>query len=243
LTLTVPLAVSGCPRSARFAIGCFFCPVGGAAGRPARQPQRRAAGRPTPPPGRLESLRRFNHTVDALFGGDAATALASAGQSLTSLPGEENLRFIRAGALVASGDHNSALPSCDRSSQAILSRQPRRWIGGTHLSSGQPPGNQVGHHAGCDHQEDRAAGGGRYLAHRPSPRDQPRYRRAPIAASFGSASICCRMELRRSKLQHVRLRRARHPHRLRQHDRRRHTQQASLHQRRAQAGELTRGGR
>jgi hypothetical protein len=40
-----------------------------------------------------------NNTVDALFGGDAATALASADQGLTRLPGEENLRFIRAGAL------------------------------------------------------------------------------------------------------------------------------------------------
>ena len=51
----------------------------------------------------------FSHAVDALFGGDAATALASAGHSLTWLPGEENLRFIRAGAPAASGNHNSAL--------------------------------------------------------------------------------------------------------------------------------------
>lgn len=85
-------------------------------------PRRRArladlrAGRSDAP---LAGLRRrldawtaydgFKHAVDALFGGDAATALASAGQSLTWLPGEEKLRFIRAGAPAASGNHNSAL--------------------------------------------------------------------------------------------------------------------------------------
>ncbi len=46
--------------------------------------------------------------MGALFSGDAAAAVASADEGLSMLPGEENLRFVRAGALVASGDTGSA---------------------------------------------------------------------------------------------------------------------------------------
>jgi len=46
----------------------------------------------------------FNRAVEALFSGDADTALARIGPALATLPGEENLRFLRAGALLATGD-------------------------------------------------------------------------------------------------------------------------------------------
>jgi hypothetical protein len=46
--------------------------------------------------------------VGALFSGDAAAAVASADEGLSMLPGEEDLRFVRAGALAASGDTGSA---------------------------------------------------------------------------------------------------------------------------------------
>lgn len=50
----------------------------------------------------------FGRAVDALFSGDPAAALASADEGLSALPGEENLRFVRAGALAASGDNVGA---------------------------------------------------------------------------------------------------------------------------------------
>jgi len=67
----------------------------------------------------LEELRRlldasdgydgFGRAVGALFSGDPAAALASADEGLSALPGEENLRFVRAGALAASGDNAGAV--------------------------------------------------------------------------------------------------------------------------------------
>jgi uncharacterized Ntn-hydrolase superfamily protein len=50
----------------------------------------------------------FGRAVGALFSGDPAAALASADEGLSLLPGEENLRFVRAGALAASGDNDAA---------------------------------------------------------------------------------------------------------------------------------------
>jgi len=50
----------------------------------------------------------FGRAVGALFSGDPAAALASADEGLSVLPGEENLRFVRAGALAASGDNAGA---------------------------------------------------------------------------------------------------------------------------------------
>jgi uncharacterized Ntn-hydrolase superfamily protein len=51
----------------------------------------------------------FGRAVSALFSGDPAAALASADEGLSALPGEENLRFVRAGALAASGDNTGAV--------------------------------------------------------------------------------------------------------------------------------------
>ncbi len=51
-----------------------------------------------------EAFDRFNQGVGALFAGDAEAALLDIEQALATLPGEENLRFLRAGALLARGD-------------------------------------------------------------------------------------------------------------------------------------------
>jgi len=56
-----------------------------------------------------EAYDGFGRAVDALAGGDALAALNAADHGLTLLPGEENLRFIRSGALTASGDEESGL--------------------------------------------------------------------------------------------------------------------------------------
>ena len=56
-----------------------------------------------------EAYGGFDRAVSALSGGDAVAALASADEGLSRLPGEENLRFVRAGALAASGDTGSAV--------------------------------------------------------------------------------------------------------------------------------------
>jgi uncharacterized Ntn-hydrolase superfamily protein len=56
-----------------------------------------------------EAYDGYGRAVDALFSGDAVTALASAEEGLSMLPGEENLRFARAGALAASGDTRSSV--------------------------------------------------------------------------------------------------------------------------------------
>jgi uncharacterized Ntn-hydrolase superfamily protein len=55
-----------------------------------------------------EAYAGFSHAVGALFSGDAAAAVASADEGLSMLPGEDHLRFVRAGALAASGDTGSA---------------------------------------------------------------------------------------------------------------------------------------
>jgi hypothetical protein len=47
---------------------------------------------------------RFNRAVGELFGGDVNAALADVEAGLDMLPGEENLRFLRAGALLARSD-------------------------------------------------------------------------------------------------------------------------------------------
>jgi uncharacterized Ntn-hydrolase superfamily protein len=50
-----------------------------------------------------DAFAGFNRAVDELFGGQPASALATIEAALETLPGEENLRFMRAGALGASG--------------------------------------------------------------------------------------------------------------------------------------------
>src|SRR5262249_28490029 len=62
----------------------------------------------------------FGRAVGALFSGDPAAALASADEGLSALPGEENLRFVRAGALAASGDNVSAVAEL----RALIAARP-----------------------------------------------------------------------------------------------------------------------
>jgi uncharacterized Ntn-hydrolase superfamily protein len=50
----------------------------------------------------------FHEAVDALTTGNADAALAGVNRALAQLPGDENLRFLRAGALAATGDTDGA---------------------------------------------------------------------------------------------------------------------------------------
>jgi len=50
-----------------------------------------------------DAFAAYDRATDQLFGGDPAGALATIDGALALLPGEENLRFLRSGALVASG--------------------------------------------------------------------------------------------------------------------------------------------
>jgi uncharacterized Ntn-hydrolase superfamily protein len=50
------------------------------------------------------AYERFNRAAGELFGGNVHAALADAEAGLRVLPGEANLRFLRAGALLAQGD-------------------------------------------------------------------------------------------------------------------------------------------
>jgi len=50
-----------------------------------------------------EAFAGFSGAVDALFSGDPVAALATVDDALILLPGEENVRFLRSGALIASG--------------------------------------------------------------------------------------------------------------------------------------------
>jgi uncharacterized Ntn-hydrolase superfamily protein len=56
-----------------------------------------------------DAFADFDRAADQLFGGDPVAALASIDRALATLPGEENLRLIRAGALMASGATDDAL--------------------------------------------------------------------------------------------------------------------------------------
>jgi uncharacterized Ntn-hydrolase superfamily protein len=50
----------------------------------------------------------FGRAVDQLMNGDAADALRTIDAALASLPGDENLRFLRASALMGNGAHDAA---------------------------------------------------------------------------------------------------------------------------------------
>ena len=50
-----------------------------------------------------EGFDRFNRAADELFGGNARGALAEVDEALDRVPGDENMRFLRSGALIASG--------------------------------------------------------------------------------------------------------------------------------------------
>jgi uncharacterized Ntn-hydrolase superfamily protein len=55
-----------------------------------------------------EAYDGFNRAVDTLMAGDPTTALARADDGLVLLPNEENIRFVRSGALAALGDSDAA---------------------------------------------------------------------------------------------------------------------------------------
>ncbi len=50
----------------------------------------------------------FHRAAEALLAGDAQTALTEIDQALSERPGDENMRFLRSGALAASGDLDQA---------------------------------------------------------------------------------------------------------------------------------------
>jgi hypothetical protein len=50
-----------------------------------------------------EAYARYDQAVEALMGGDPRAALAAIDDALTMLPGEDNFRFVRVGALLFSG--------------------------------------------------------------------------------------------------------------------------------------------
>ncbi len=56
-----------------------------------------------------EAFAGFDRAVAQVFGGDAAGGLVTIDEALALLPGEENLRFLRAGALIASGAHDAGV--------------------------------------------------------------------------------------------------------------------------------------
>jgi len=56
-----------------------------------------------------DAFAAYHDAVTRLTSGDAAGALAKVDDALALLPGEENFRFLRSGALAASGDDDAAI--------------------------------------------------------------------------------------------------------------------------------------
>jgi uncharacterized Ntn-hydrolase superfamily protein len=56
-----------------------------------------------------DAYAAFNIGVNELFGGHPSEALESVESGLRTLPGEENLRFLRAGALMATGSIDAGI--------------------------------------------------------------------------------------------------------------------------------------
>jgi hypothetical protein len=50
-----------------------------------------------------DAFAAYDLAANQLFGGDPGAALGTVDGALATLPGDENMRFLRAGALVASG--------------------------------------------------------------------------------------------------------------------------------------------
>jgi uncharacterized Ntn-hydrolase superfamily protein len=56
-----------------------------------------------------DAFTDYDRATDQLFGGDPAAALGTIDRALETLPGEENLRLVRAGALLASGSTDDGM--------------------------------------------------------------------------------------------------------------------------------------
>jgi uncharacterized Ntn-hydrolase superfamily protein len=74
-----------------------------------------------------DAFAGFDRAVDALFGGDPAAALGEVDTALRILPDDANLRFVRSGALVASGALDDGLSElralvAERPSWAVIIR-------------------------------------------------------------------------------------------------------------------------
>jgi uncharacterized Ntn-hydrolase superfamily protein len=67
-----------------------------------------------------DAYQRFTRATDELFGGDVQAALADVEAGLGVLPGEPNLLFLRAGALLARGD----IESGRRALRSLLAAHP-----------------------------------------------------------------------------------------------------------------------
>jgi uncharacterized Ntn-hydrolase superfamily protein len=67
-----------------------------------------------------DSYTGYGQAVDQLFGGDPVAALSTVDDALALLPGEENLRFLRSGALVASGATDDGVAEL----RALVAEQP-----------------------------------------------------------------------------------------------------------------------
>jgi uncharacterized Ntn-hydrolase superfamily protein len=67
-----------------------------------------------------DAYTAFHHGVGELFGGDPVAALEAVDAGLYTLPGEENLRFLRAGALMATGSTEAGIAEV----RALIAERP-----------------------------------------------------------------------------------------------------------------------
>jgi len=67
-----------------------------------------------------DAFAAFNHAADQLIAGDPTNALGSIEDALGLLPGDRNMRFVRAGALAGSGDIAAAVHEL----RALVAEQP-----------------------------------------------------------------------------------------------------------------------
>jgi uncharacterized Ntn-hydrolase superfamily protein len=67
-----------------------------------------------------EVFAGFSDAVDLLFGGDPVDALAKVDDALVLLPRDENMRFLRSGALVASGELDAGIAEL----RSLIAKRP-----------------------------------------------------------------------------------------------------------------------
>ena len=67
-----------------------------------------------------DAFAGFSRAVDELFGGDPVSALATIDDALGALPGDLNMRFVRAGALAGSGNVDAGM----RELRALVAEHP-----------------------------------------------------------------------------------------------------------------------